>query len=279
MVPQHVPLAIGGALVGIAVSGGVLNYNALLAFISLLILVGAFNTFNGVTDFKIDLINKPYRPIPSGKITRPYATMYAIILYMIGLIISYSLTREYLLIYIIAVILSILYSLPIIRLRKRFLINSLTVTILYGLLCPLAGWALMPSNPIPIYMLAFLLLFGFGLSITKDFEDFLGDKVYSNNTIPVKLGPKTASFLTATVLIISFTYLYSAITLGMLGRKYLLTILLMPGFLFLIRKMYIGSNNNHRFSNEKTRSRTIFYMLIGLGVLVEIMIGIIAFLI
>ena len=275
MVPEHSLLAIGGAFVGIAVSGGIINYNALLAFISLVLLVGGFNTFNGVTDFKIDLINKPFRPIPSGKINRKNATLYSILLYTIGLYISYHLTQQYVLIYSIAVILSIIYSLPIIRLRKRFLINSLTVTILYGLLCPLAGWSLMPTNPIPVYLLVFLLFFGFSLSITKDFEDYLGDKVYSNRTVPVLLGPKSAMFITSTTLIISFIYLLLAIIMGLFEEQFIIVILLMPGFLYLIHKMYSGNNHSH-YSNDKSKSRMIFIILMSLGILVEFLIGIIA---
>ena len=277
-VPQHMLLAIGGAFVGIAVSGGILNYNTLLAFISLALLVGGFNTFNGVTDFKIDLINKPFRPIPLGKVTRKNATLYSIILYAMGLYIAYNLTSQYLQIYCIAVILSILYSLPIIRLRKRFLINSLSVTILYGLLCPLAGWSLMPANPIPIYILVFLLLFGFALSITKDFEDYLGDKVYSNRTIPVVLGPKPAIFMTSVALMIAFVYLILAINLGLLERQFVIVILLIPGFLYLIYKLY-SDNKHNRYSSEKAKLRKIFFILMSLGVLVEVLIGTIAFLI
>jgi len=276
MVPEHSLLAIGGAFVGIAVSGGLINYNILLAFISLILLVGGFNTFNGVTDFKIDLINKPFRPIPSGKITRKNATLYSLILYSIGLFIAYNLTQQYVMIYSIAVILSIIYSLPFIRLRKRFLINSLTVTILYGLLCPLAGWSLMPTNPIPIYFLVFLLLFGFSLSITKDFEDYLGDRAYSNKTIPVLLGSKSAIFITSTTLIISFVYLLLAINMGLLEHKFIITVLLVPAFLYLIYKMYSDNNNHNHYSNEKIKSRKIFTALMCLGVLVEFLIGVIA---
>lgn len=274
-VPEHILLAIGGAFVGLAVSGGTLGFNVILAFISLALLVAGFNTFNGVTDFKVDLINKPHRPIPSGKITRQNATLYSIIIYAIGLYIAFNLTSQYLIIYSISVILSILYSLPIIRLRKRFLINSISVTTLYGLLCPLAGWALMPSNPVPIYLLAFLLLFGFSLSITKDFEDFMGDKVYSNKTIPVIIGSKGAVFITSITLIISFVYLMLAINMGLLQREFLIIILLIPAFIYLIHKMRSEDNHNH-YSNEKAKSRKIFATLMILGVIVEFLIGIIA---
>lgn len=274
-VPQHMLLAIGGAFVGIAVSGGFLNFNAFIAFISLALLVAGFNTFNGVTDFKIDLINKPSRPIPSGKITRSNATLYSVILYAIGLFIAYNLTYQYMVIYSIAVILSILYSLPIVRLRKRFLINSLAVTVLYGLLCPLAGWSIIPTNPIPIYLLIFLLLFGFGLSITKDFEDYLGDKIYSNRTVPVILGPESAVFITSASLILSFIYLILAINIGLLEPQFIIVVLLLPGFLYLIYRMRSDNNHNH-FSNGKSKSRKLFNILMSLAILVEFLIGIIA---
>jgi geranylgeranylglycerol-phosphate geranylgeranyltransferase len=92
-VPYYIPIAIMGIFLGIATSGGIFNYNVLLSFISVTALVAAFNTFNGVTDLKIDLINKPQRPIPSGKITRKTASLYSIILYILCLIIAYSLTE------------------------------------------------------------------------------------------------------------------------------------------------------------------------------------------
>lgn len=276
-VPYYIPIAIGGALVGIATSGGSLNLNALIAFLSLAFLVGGFNTYNGITDFKIDLINKPHRPIPSGKITRKKAFLYSIILYAISWYLAYQLTREFFEIILISTVLTTLYSIPIIRLRKRFLINNFVGAIFYGLLCPLAGWALNPLNPIPLFIIAFVFLLALSLSITKDFEDLLGDKIYSNKTLPVVLGPKSSSWLTATTLLISFAYLISAIWLGLIAKQYILTVISIPGFLYLIRKMYMDSNNNHRFSNEKTKSRNLFYVLIGLGVLTEFMIGAIAF--
>jgi geranylgeranylglycerol-phosphate geranylgeranyltransferase len=278
-VPYYIPIALGGAFVGIATSNGILNLSALLAFLSLAFLVAGFNVYNGITDFKVDLINKPYRPIPSGKITRKQAFVYTIILYVLSWLFAFQLTKEFFIIIMISTLITTLYSAPVIRLRKRFLWGNFSGAIFYGILCPLAGWSLTPLNPIPVYIIAFIFLLAFSLSITKDFEDLLGDRIYANKTLPVVLGGKSASFLTATVLIISFLYLYSAITLGMLGREYLLTILLVPGFLYLIRKMYMSSNNNHSFANEKTKSRTMFFILIGLGVIVEIMIGIIAFLI
>ena len=88
MVPYYIPIAIVGAFVGITGSGGIFDFNILLSFLSLSLLVGAFNTFNGIADYRIDKINKPKRPVPSGRISRKVAFLYAIILYTLSLSIA-----------------------------------------------------------------------------------------------------------------------------------------------------------------------------------------------
>lgn len=275
-VPQHIPLALSGLFVGIAASGGLLDFNALLAFISAILLVGGFNTFNGVTDFKIDLINKPFRPIPSGEMRRIQATLYSILLYVIGILIAYYLSKEYFIVYLIGVAISILYSLPLISLRKRFLINSLTVTILYGLIFPLAGWALIPTNPIPIYILTFLFIFGFGLSITKDFEDFIGDKTYDVETVPVRYGIKKSARITSILILTSFVYLMFLVVLNIIKSEFVFSLLMLPPFIYLIRKIYRKPKSFYNSINERSTARRIFLMLMSLGISVEFLIGIIA---
>ncbi|MFH1474083.1 MAG: UbiA family prenyltransferase [Candidatus Aenigmatarchaeota archaeon] len=277
MVPQHIPLALSGLFVGIAVSGGLLDFNVLLAFISAVFLIGGFNTFNGVTDFKIDLINKPFRPIPSGKIKKIEAIIYSILLYALGILIAYYLTTEYFIVYLIGVTISILYSLPLINLRKRFLINSLTVTILYALIFPLAGWALMPANPIPIYILTFLFIFGFGLSITKDFEDFIGDKTYAVETVPVRYGIKKSARISSILLLTSFVYLMFLVGLNMIKSEFVFSLLMLPPFIYLIRKIYRKPKSFYNSINERSTARRIFFMLMSLGISVEVLIGLIAF--
>jgi geranylgeranylglycerol-phosphate geranylgeranyltransferase len=275
-VPYYIPIAIIGIFVGIATSGGTLNYNVLLSFFSIATLIAAFNTFNGVTDFKIDLINKPHRPIPSGKMTRKIASFYSLILYLISLIIAYQLTTQYFLLTVLTSIITILYSLPLVRLRKRFIISNLCGGIIYGLLCPLLGWSLSPNNPLPTYILGFTFLFALSLSMSKDFEDYIGDKAYRIKTIPVVLGIEKAKLLSTIMLSSSFAYLIIASASSLIKNQYLLVAITLPGFIALIRRMYQDHKRFYNSMEERRIAKKVFLMLMSLAILVEFLVGIIA---
>ena len=67
------------------------HYYALPIIICALIVfvcTGAGNTINDVFDYKIDEINKPHRPIPSGRISLKNARNYSYILFGLGVILS-----------------------------------------------------------------------------------------------------------------------------------------------------------------------------------------------
>lgn len=275
-VPYYMPIAIIGIFVGIATSGGVFGYNALLSFVSVAALIAAFNTFNGVTDFMIDLINKPQRPIPSGKISRKAALLYSFILYALSLLIAYQLTVQFFQISVLTVIVTIFYSIHPIRLRKRFIISNICGATIYGLMCPLLGWALTPMSPLPIFILVFTFIFALALSMSKDFEDYIGDKAYTMKTMPVVLGIEKAKLLSTIILALSFVYLIAASALGLIKIQYLFIIVTLPGFVLLIREVYRDHKRFYNSIQERKVAKRIFFILMGLATLVEFLIGIVA---
>ena len=95
---------------------------------------GAGNTINDVFDVKIDEVNKPNRPIPSGRISLENARKYSYILFAIG--IALSLICSYLVdsiwpsvIVIPAVIIMYLYAR---NLKAMPLVGNITVATLTG---------------------------------------------------------------------------------------------------------------------------------------------------
>lgn len=275
-VPYYIPIAIMGAFLGITASGGIFSYSILTAFLSLGLLVAAFNTLNCVIDVNVDKINKPYRPIPAGKISRKNALIYSLILYASCLISAYQLTLEFFLIILASAILTISYSIPKVRFKKRFLINNLTGGVFYGLLCPLAGWALTPINPIPIYLIIFVFLLSLSLSVTKDFEDVIGDKAYAIKTIPATFGIRNAARLFSILIVFSFVYIMFLVGLHLVKPELIFSVLMLPPFLYLIKKIYQKPKSFYNGIDERSTARRIFFMLIGLGILLELLIGIIA---
>ena len=192
------------------------------------------------------------------------------------MIIASQLTTEFFIITLISTIITLSYSLPFVRLKKRFLWSNISGAVFYGLLCPLAGWSLIPSNPIPFYLIGFLFLLTLSLSITKDFEDVRGDRAFSVETFPIKIGIKGSVLVTSMSLIVSFMYLIFLITLNLLETKFALILLTIPAFLFLIQKMRSEPKSIYNSISESIGARKIFFMLIGLGIGVELLIGIIA---
>jgi len=275
-VPYYIPIAIMGAFVGITTSGGIFDYSVLWAFLSLALLVAGFNAFNGIADHMIDKINKSYRPIPSRKISRKSAFFYSIGLYTLSLLIASQLSTEFFIIMITSFIITLFYSIPKIRLKKRFILSNLSGSIFYGILCPLAGWSLNPSNPIPIHMIIFVFLLSFSLSITKDFEDILGDKAFFIETFPIRLGIKNSVLITSLSLVVSFIYLAFLLILKLIKIDFAILLVTLPLFLYLIKKMFSTPKNVYKSIRENIVARKIFFMLISLGVLLEFLIGIIA---
>ena len=66
--PGNAIMAVIAVLL-VAIISGIFTLNVLLACTVVFIITGAGNSINDYFDHKIDAINKPYRPIPSGRIS------------------------------------------------------------------------------------------------------------------------------------------------------------------------------------------------------------------
>ena len=90
--PSVVILALIAVLVGALVSRVVFDYSHfILLSVALTVaglVAGAGNVVNDYFDCAIDKINKPKRPIPSGKIKRKTAALYAAVLYAAAAVLS-----------------------------------------------------------------------------------------------------------------------------------------------------------------------------------------------
>ena len=151
--------------------------------VSIFFLLCFANVHNDIVDFNIDKINRPDRPLPSGKISlkTAYIIMFACLFLALGF--------GFELLWLFAVVAGLCFV------YNRFL---------KGL--PLVGnfiVALLTTTPIviPVLRIGFpqpellnLMFFAFTLTlareITKDVEDMEGDRAMGLRTIPVLLGVK-----------------------------------------------------------------------------------------
>ncbi len=161
-------------------------------------LIGAGgNIVNDYFDRFVDAVNKPWRPIPSGRIRAKTALITSVSLMVLGVSLSVLLNPYCFLVAVLASILLFEYS----RWIKRTGFPGNIVIGLLSFLSILFG-GLASSNPSASLLpglYAFLIILG--REIFKGIEDLEGDRKYDIKTLAVVAGPKIA-FLFGSILLL-----------------------------------------------------------------------------
>ena len=177
-----------------------------LAMIAVFFETAAGNVINDYFDYNIDLINKPERPIPSGRISLENGRNYGYLLFIAGTVcgflISY-LTGNWIP-FIIVLIADIILYLYAYKLKTTPLIGNLTVGFMTGFGFVFAGFSI--NNPSIIITSLYLGFFAFVMTtareIVKDIEDMEGDKADGARTLPILIGEKKPTILAAILIIL-----------------------------------------------------------------------------
>jgi geranylgeranylglycerol-phosphate geranylgeranyltransferase len=182
-----------------AVISGKFTLEVLMAAVVVFVVTGAGNSINDYFDHKIDAINKPERPIPSGRISLKTALIYSISLFALGIILAF-LTN--LLLGIIALLSSILMVYYARDLKTKCLIGNLSISFLTGL-CFVFGGIAVNEIVVSIYLGFFAFLMTMAREIVKDMEDVEGDKLEGAATLPILHGMRISSILAAIFMILA----------------------------------------------------------------------------
>jgi len=174
----------------------------------LLVLASSFiaasgNVINDIFDLEIDNINKPKKVWIPHFISIKKAWMLYFLLTSIGLGLGMGLSIiqsnfSLILWFLIPIILLYLYAS---QLKKMLFLNNILIAILSTYSLFLVFWLernALEIERIPLFpliqLMAFLFIFSFNLSllreIVKDFEDVIGDKAHSVNSLPIKFNPE-----------------------------------------------------------------------------------------
>lgn len=148
--------------------------------------LSAGNVLNDIRDAKTDMVNKPYRPIPSGQVRTDLSLTFCILMFIIGLTLGATVGLVAFLVATCVVILLVLYTYT---LRRVPFVGNAVVSVLTGLTFVSGGIAVrsIGSTTIPAM---FAFLFTLVREIIKDIPDVKGD-IYSGMTsLPISLGQK-----------------------------------------------------------------------------------------
>jgi 4-hydroxybenzoate polyprenyltransferase len=177
------------------------------------LLNAASNVVNQVYDIENDRINKPDRPLVTGRVGRRTALRFSATLYALAVLptllvvvfpfdtlgekLSAPLAaRQCFFIFLMGALLTFVYSAPAWgRTKAHPVLSNLTIALPRGWLLKVAGWSMVGSvlHPEPWFIGFIFFLFLLGASSTKDFSDMRGDAAAGCRTLPVHYGVSIAA--------------------------------------------------------------------------------------
>lgn len=228
--PGNAILAVIAVLL-VAFISGVFTIDVLIACIVVFMATGFGNAVNDYFDHKIDAVNKPERPIPSGRMSLMRAGYYSLALALLANILTIlflGLVPE--LIVLASTLLMFYYAHT---LKKKLLIGNFSISFLTGLSFVFGG-VVVGATIDSIYLGFFAFLSTMMREIVKDMEDVKGDEMEGAGTLPIVYGMKASSILGASFMI------FASLTSPVLYFLGILTIWYLP-FLFVAILIFLSS--------------------------------------
>jgi len=231
------PRPLNGLITALSVGVGLWTANApptwgpgLIAALSAALINGAGNAFNDVIDIDIDRINRPDRPLPSGRISPFVAGVQTLALTLAGCLLGFWLSPWHGSIALGVALLLALYS---IFLKNSLLWGNILVAFVGALAFPYGALAAgdLGRSWIPAL---FALLFHTGREIVKDIEDVAGDRLRGDHTLPLRWGRNRAGWIAAAVYLLLLAIAWIPFFTGLYGAAYALALAPVNGLVIYV---------------------------------------------
>jgi 4-hydroxybenzoate polyprenyltransferase len=168
------------------------------------------NALNQIYDLEIDRVNKPKRPLPSGRLTIAQVWWFTAVTYALAMILAWLVApgerHECFWLVAIAVVCTGLYSVPPFRTKRLGIWANITIAIPRGVLLKVAGWSSVKTivGLEPWYIGGIFGLFLLGATTTKDFADMEGDRRGGCRTLPIQYGVRRAAWMISPSFVVPF---------------------------------------------------------------------------
>ena len=238
------------------------HLRSFFAIISTVLIAGGGYAINDFFDIKADIINRPDRILPSGKLTPKAAYLFSVISIITGINLS-VFTFKWIM-FFVAFVNAVLLFYYAKRMKKEFLTGNILVaytsasTFIYG--------ALLSNN---FHNCLWIILFAFFLTlireIVKDMEDISGDSAIDASTLPLHLGvPKTSVIVTLLSFIPLSINIFAYISNSVSSLYFVLTTVLVFIPVILISFYLIKSSQKRRFSQASSLLKILMLVVLGL---------------
>ncbi len=196
------------------------------------VLNAASNGLNQIYDLEIDAVNKPRRPLPSGRLSMREAWAFTWTLFVVAWVLAWLVApggrHQCFWLVVAATIITTFYSVPPLRTKRLGIWANLTVAIPRGALLKVAGWSAVKTvaGVEPWFIGSIFGLFLLGATTTKDFADMEGDRRGGCRTLPLQLGVTRAAWVISPSFVAPFLMIPLGARAGILtGNFWLLQVL------------------------------------------------------
>jgi len=186
----------------------------------------ASNGLNQIFDLEIDRINKPKRPLPSGRMGLGEAWGITLVSFAIAFVLAWFVApggrHECFWMVLAAAAITTLYSVPPFRTKRLGIWANVTIAIPRGVLLKVAGWSAVKTAAglEPWYLGAIFGLFLLGATTTKDFADMEGDARGGCRTLPIRYGVARAAWMISPSFVLPFLMIPAGAWLGILTGNF-----------------------------------------------------------
>jgi geranylgeranylglycerol-phosphate geranylgeranyltransferase len=235
--------------------------------VSAMLIGAAANAFNDVFDLRIDLRNRPDRPLPSGLVSVRVAKGIGVGGSLLGVALAATVSLGHLALALGVVGLLMVYNAMV---KRVALVGNLLVALVLGLTLFYGGWGMGPLGPVLVGA-AFAFLTTLSREIIKDVEDVEGDAAAGARTLPVIYGLEVSLRLVLGVIILTLLLTPLPYFLLDFTGVYLLSVLLTDAL--LLRACWLllpAPSEAHRISNVLKGAMLFGMVALALGALVPL---------
>jgi geranylgeranylglycerol-phosphate geranylgeranyltransferase len=234
--------------------------NFFYGFVTGFMLTAASMAINDYYDRKIDAINEPSRPLPSGLISQKEALIFASVLSVLGFVSAYLVSVFCLAVAIFAWIIFAAYT----TIGKRsglpgnFLVSAcVAIPFIYG--------SIAAANEIKLNILLFAsmaFLSNTGRELTKGIVDVKGDKAQNVKTLAVRYGEKNAAVVAALFYVSAVLLSPIPLILSLVSLWFVPFVVITD--LGLVASSFLLVKDHSRENARKVKSRVLLWFIFGL---------------
>jgi homogentisate phytyltransferase/homogentisate geranylgeranyltransferase len=172
---------------------------------------------NQVADVELDRINKPYLPIPAGKMSIRRAKIITYSAALLSLTLALSISIYLFGIILLASAIGWAYSMPPFLLKKHHMTAALAISLVRGILINAGGFMVfnyIVNHSIQLpddvkILTAFIMIFSIVISWFKDIPDRKGDSVFNIRSLVIISSPRITFFAGNILLVLTYLFTIS----------------------------------------------------------------------